>query len=303
MKLRKIGVLFALSFYGLSLHAQISQSYLSYITRYKDLAIEQMEMYNIPASITLAQGILESGAGQSTLSQKSNNHFGIKCGSDWKGKSTFHDDDYKGECFRVYPDVRSSYEDHSRFLREKSRYASLFQLRRTDYKGWATGLKKAGYATNPQYANRLINIIETYQLYIYDTQSIAVRKEPKAASVNLAHSSREVKLNNGILMVMAKPGETLAEVAQEFGMKPSKIVKYNDFYAGYHLTPGEWIYLQRKKAHASKEYFRQVYLVKADDSMHSISQAFGIRLKSLYKMNKMKPTDEMPQVGTPIRIR
>lgn len=303
MKIRKINVAFALFCYALSLQAQTNQSYLSYIAKYKDLAIEQMEIYNIPASITLAQGLLESGAGKSELSLKSNNHFGIKCGSNWKGKTTRHDDDSKSECFRVYKDVRSSYEDHSKFLRGKSRYASLFQLLITDYKGWATGLKKAGYATNPQYANRLINIIETYKLYLFDTKAGVKVREPEKVIATKANSTREVKLNNGILMIMARSGETIKEIAQEFDIKPSKIIKYNDFYSGYSLESGEWVYLQKKKARASRDYSNQVYIIKSGDSMHSISQAFGIRLNKLYKMNKMKPAHAMPQVGTPIRIR
>ena len=144
-----------------------NQSYQTYINQYKDLAIEQMLRYRIPASITLAQGLFESRAGQSDLARQGNNHFGIKC-HNWTGPTQYHDDDAHGECFRVYQDAKESYEDHSRFLAKQPRYSRLFSLNTTDYKGWAHGLKSCGYATNPQYANKLIQIIELYRLQDYD---------------------------------------------------------------------------------------------------------------------------------------
>ena len=147
-----------------------NKQYESYIKQYRKLAVEEMKKYRIPASITLAQGLLESGAGQSVLARKSNNHFGIKCGGDWTGKTVSHDDDARGECFRAYKHPKQSYEDHSKFLAGRPRYASLFRLKITDYKGWAKGLKKAGYATNPRYAEQLIDIIELYDLDKYDTK-------------------------------------------------------------------------------------------------------------------------------------
>ena len=146
--------------------------YNEYIKQYAPLAVEQMKEHKIPASITLAQGLLESGAGQSALARKSNNHFGIKCHSDWRGRRVYHDDDAKGECFRAYRHPKDSYEDHSLFLKRGARYAFLFKLKITDYKGWARGLKKAGYATDPSYANRLITIIEDYDLYKYDSRGM-----------------------------------------------------------------------------------------------------------------------------------
>lgn len=311
MNLRKCLLLLTLSTGFTNLCAQTNPAYLRYIEQYKDIAIEQMELYNIPASITLAQGLFESAAGQSQLSLRSNNHFGIKCGTGWSGRVTYHDDDARGECFRVYSSVRESFEDHSKFLRNRSRYAFLFQLRKTDYKGWATGLKKAGYATNPQYANRLIDIIEKYRLFDFDTQSgrrhhldtPRLVTEKKMASMGISGSMREVKLVNGLLVVQAHGGETISAIAAEYHMKAKKISKYNDVYDGYRLSEGEWVFLQAKKRYASKEYFRQRYVIKEGDSMHSISQEFGIKLKSLYKMNKMKPADTMPKIGTPIRIR
>lgn len=306
MLLRNLLLTFVSLMVPLTLKAQINQQYLSYIETYKELAIEQMERYHIPASITLAQGLFESAAGQSALSLRSNNHFGIKCGTGWNGKKTYHDDDARGECFRVYSSVRASYEDHSLFLKNRSRYASLFDLPQTDYRGWANGLKKAGYATNPQYAQRLIDLIELYRLYEYDrmtSKSIRTVLEKRMESFQEAYNERQVRLNNGLLLVIAREGETLSQIAAEFGMKEKKLIKYNDLYRGYRLSEGEYVYLEKKKRMASKEYFRQSYRIQAGDSMHRISQTFGIRLKNLYKMNNMSPTDALPKIGTPIRIR
>lgn len=161
--------LFACLFFISHLSAQMrwNSVYQEYIDQYKDLAIEEMLRYNIPASITLAQGIFESGAGRSELSVKGNNHFGIKCHG-WTGRSVYHDDDARNECFRAYDNVLQSYEDHSKFLRYNVRYNSLFTLQRTDYRGWAQGLKACGYATNPRYADKLIELIELYKLYELD---------------------------------------------------------------------------------------------------------------------------------------
>lgn len=159
-----------------------NKTYQAYIDAYSSIAIDEMRAYGIPASITMAQGVLESGAGRSELSKRSNNHFGIKCKSDWSGEKVYHDDDAKQECFRKYPNAKASYEDHSQFLKKNPRYAPLFQLKRTDYKGWAHGLKKAGYATDPRYANRLIELIEAYDLARLDT--VSVYSEPVAMAEN-----------------------------------------------------------------------------------------------------------------------
>ena len=306
MLLRNLLLTFLSLMVSLTIKAQINQQYLSYIETYKELAIEQMERYHIPASITLAQGLFESAAGQSALSLRSNNHFGIKCGTGWNGKKTYHDDDARGECFRVYSSVRASYEDHSLFLKNRSRYASLFDLLQTDYRGWANGLKKAGYATNPQYAQRLIDLIERYRLYEYDrmtSKSVRTVLEKRMESFQEAYNERQVRINNGLLLVIAREGETLSQIAAEFGIKEKKLIKHNDLYRGYRLSEGEYVYLEKKKRMASKEYFRQSYRIQAGDSMHRISQAFGIRLKNLYKMNNMSPTDALPKIGTPIRMR
>lgn len=167
--MRKIISLFFAFLISVSLFAQKrNKSYQEYIEKYKDIAIREMEEYRIPASITLAQGLLESGAGKSELTLSANNHFGIKCQKNWEGEKVYHDDDAKGECFRKYNSALESYEDHSKFLKAGQRYASLFDLATTDYKAWARGLKKAGYATLPTYADRLIDIIELYELSQYD---------------------------------------------------------------------------------------------------------------------------------------
>lgn len=268
--------------------------YLEYIDKYKDIAIEQMKKHKIPASITLAQGLLESGAGYSELARKSNNHFGIKCGN-WRGRSVKHDDDARNECFRAYRNARHSYEDHSDFLVNGPRYAFLFRLDITDYKGWARGLKKAGYATDPSYANRLIQIIETYDLYKYDKKSGWGRK--KRSSI-VPHP---VYIANGLLYVQARSGDTFELIAKEFDTKARKLVKYNDLYKDYTLAPGDIVYLHKKKKKASKEY--PVYRVKSGDSMHEIAQRYGVRLKNLYKMNKKDPEEYIPEVGDVLRLR
>ena len=170
-----------------------SQDVLNYIERYKDIAMREMQEYKIPASITLAQGLLESGNGKSELSRKSNNHFGIKCHKDWTGKRTYHDDDEKGECFRVYDDPEQSYRDHSVFLRKGQRYAFLFDLKITDYKGWAKGLKQAGYATLPVYANILIKLIEEYNLTQYDEMVVKGKFKYKDSKTSRRQDTKPTK--------------------------------------------------------------------------------------------------------------
>ena len=270
---------------------QRNQLYLDYIEKYHQEAIEQMQRYHIPASITLAQGLLESGAGRSTLTRKSNNHFGIKCGSDWRGHKTYHDDDAKGECFRVYKNARESFEDHSRFLAGKNRYASLFTLKVTDYKGWAHGLKKAGYATNPAYATKLIQIIELYDLDRFDNGKL------KGTWIANPH---EPFLANGLLYIVARSGDTFESLSDEFDISARKLRKYNDLYKRYTLQQGDIIYLEKKNRRAHKSYKQHVF--KSGDSMYSISQRYGIRLERLYKMND-KSVDYTPVLGEVLRLR
>ena len=282
-------------FVCLSLQAQTrNKQYEDYIKQYRDLAVDEMKKYHIPASITLAQGLLESGAGQSTLARKSNNHFGIKCGSDWQGKTVRHNDDARGECFRAYKHPKQSYEDHSKFLAGRSRYASLFKLKITDYKGWARGLKKAGYATDPRYAQRLIDIIELYDLDKYDKKGGLkwMKENPNPHQPYIA---------NGLLYIVVRAGDTWKSISKEFDISQKKLRKYNDLYKGYELQPGDILYLEKKNRKAQKEHI--VHVLRAGESMYLISQKYGIRLKNLYKLNKMDADEPAPEVGTILRLR
>lgn len=289
-------ILMAICLMGcLALQAQTrNKQYEAYIKQYRDLAVEEMKKYHIPASITLAQGLLESGAGQSTLARKSNNHFGIKCGSDWDGKSVRYDDDARNECFRAYKHPKQSYEDHSKFLVGRPRYVSLFKLKITDYKGWAKGLKKAGYATNPRYAEQLIGIIELYDLHKYDTKGGLkwMKENPNPHQPYIA---------NGLVYIVVRSGDTWKSISKEFDVSRKKLRKYNDLFKGYQLKIGDVLYLEKKNRRAGKEYVS--HTVRAGESMHSISQKYGIRLKRLYKMNKMDAEDPAPKVGFLLRLR
>ena len=278
-----------------SIQAQTrNKQYEDYIKKYRELAVEEMKKYHIPASITLAQGLLESGAGRSTLARKSNNHFGIKCGSDWNGKTVSHDDDARGECFRAYKHPKDSYEDHSKFLAGRPRYASLFKLKITDYKGWARGLKKAGYATNPRYAEQLIGIIELYELHKYDEKDYLkwLKKNPNPHQTYIA---------NGLLYIVVRAGDSWKSISREFDISQKKLRKYNDLYKGYALQAGDILYLEQKNKRADKDHI--VHVLRAGESMYSISQKYGIRLKNLYKLNKMDEDDPTPETGTILRLR
>ena len=293
--MKKLKLFLILIICCLTLQAQTrNKQYEAYIKKYRELAVEEMKKYHIPASITLAQGLLESGAGQSALARKSNNHFGIKCGSDWYGKTVSHDDDARGECFRAYKHPKDSYEDHSKFLAGRPRYASLFNLNITDYKGWARGLKKAGYATNPRYADQLIGIIELYELYKYDDKNYLkwIKKNPNPHQTYIA---------NDLLYIVVRAGDSWKSISQEFDISQKKLRKYNDLYKGYALQVGDILYLEKKNKKADKEHI--VHVLRAGESMYSISQKYGIRLKNLYKLNKMDEDDSAPEIGTILRLR
>ncbi|MBC8048139.1 MAG: glucosaminidase domain-containing protein, partial [Fimbriimonadaceae bacterium] len=249
-----------------------SEAVLSYIDHYKWIAIEQMHAYNIPASITLAQGILESGAGMSELAEKSNNHFGIKCHENWKGDKVYYDDDAEDECFRKYKKVEDSYADHSEFLTNSNRYQKLFELKITDYKGWAKGLKSAGYATNPKYAELLIDIIEKYELYDYDAMTTAELKKDKPKKkeykedknndiaetgdqhFNWSGYKEHVFYFNRIPAVTIKENDSPAKLAQEHQTKVSNLLKYNDLTANDSLQPGTNFYLQPKRKKGKEKF-------------------------------------------------
>jgi hypothetical protein len=273
---------------------------LAYIEKYSKLAVSEMKRTGVPASITLAQGLLESNAGQSKLAVKGNNHFGIKCHNDWDGKKMKVDDNVPGECFRVYASADASFRDHSDFLRGRDRYKSLFDLKTTDYKGWAKGLKKAGYATDPNYADKLITIIEDYRLYEYDSATKVSVKPPlevEAPKVVVPEVldrkyresvhfslSRTVYEQNGTPFVYSIEGESYSSIAAANGLFLRELLRYNDLGEETALAPGSKVYLARKQAQAAEGVMK--YVVEGDgETMWNISQRFGIRLAALQKMN------------------
>jgi LysM repeat protein len=270
-----------------------------YITKYKAIAIQKMREFKIPASITLAQGILESGIGNSVLARKANNHFGIKCHGNWKGKKYYQDDDHKHECFRKYKSPEESFRDHSFFLTKRHRYARLFKLDITDYKAWAYGLKEAGYATNPKYPELLIRIIEENYLYYLDRdiEPMIVKQNHHPIPVNgssypskksyrfveFGPNEREIYENNGIKFIYAKKGDTFSGIAKDFNIYTWQVYTYNDLKKSNKLKEGQIIYLEKKK-NKSKQPF---HIVKAGESMHYIAQLYGVKLKKLLKTNNM----------------
>ncbi len=269
-----------------------------YIQKYSKLAVKEMKRSGVPASITLAQGILESRAGQAPLAVEGNNHFGIKCHNDWKGKTMRLDDDAPDECFRVYANVEESYKAHSDFLRTRDRYKFLFDLPADDYKAWARGLKKAGYATDPAYANKLIKIIEDYNLSYYDkrvrpTQASPLEIEtPKPVAPEIIERkykesmkfslSRQIYEQNGVPFVYSIEGETYKSIAAQNNLFLNELLKFNDLNVDEEIAPGTIVYLARKKAQGPVE----LYTVDQDgETLYGISQRFGIRYAALQKMN------------------
>ncbi|MGN1213662.1 MAG: glucosaminidase domain-containing protein [Bacteroidaceae bacterium] len=292
-----------------------SRKYLDYIAQYKMLAINQMRKYKVPASITMAQGLLESGAGTSTLAVKAKNHFGIKCHRDWRGPYILKNDDAPNEKFRVYKSVEESYEDHSLFLVRGQRYASLFKLSITDYKGWAYGLKAAGYATSPTYAVNLIQIIENYNLAELDRQAMS-KHYLKRYSENTATTSIQIvppsqsfvggshaiAMNNKNYYVIANAGDTYKSLAKEFETSERKLRKYNEVDKRYELKPGDIVYLQKKQTKAHKIFKKKYHQLQVGESLYMVSQKYGMRLKTLYKLNGFD-LNHTPIVGERIRLR
>lgn len=280
--------------------------YQNYINQYKDIAIEQMLRYGIPASITLAQGLLESGAGHSELAVKGNNHFGIKCHG-WGGRTMYQDDDAEGECFRAYDNPEQSYKDHSLFLINGRRYRKLFTLDKRDYRGWARGLKAAGYATNPHYAQRLIDIIELYKLYDYDKATdydkFMVQRVIKDKPARPGMTLHLIKKYNKNYYIIARRGDTFKAIGKEIGISGKKIAKWNERDYNDRITPGETIWLKKKQKRAPKQYKNHTHLVREGESLYSIAQNYGIRLKSIVKMNpQLKRTDYQVRIGDELRI-
>ncbi len=290
-----------------------SDKNLRYIEKYSDIAVSQMKKHKIPASITMAQGLLESGAGTSTLAVKGNNHFGIKCHNDWRGPYMLRTDDAPNEKFRVYKTVEDSYEDHSLFLVGRSRYSSLFSLSITDYRGWAYGLKAAGYATSSSYAANLIGIIEKYNLAELDKKGLTkhyhAKKYKDVASANstvqntlAGYESHKIGMNNHNYFVVAKPGDTYKSIANEFETSERKLRRYNEVSKRYVLKEGDIIYLHKKERKTHKSYKNKFYVLQSGESLHGVAQKFGVRLKTLYKINGYSP-DHVPAVGERIKLR
>lgn len=295
-----VSVLFSLSVFTSDAQKK-NKAYLDYVDKYKNLAIDHMKKYKIPASITLSQGLLESGAGKSSLTRRSNNHFGIKCHSDWKGPSVTAADDLPNDCFRKYKKADDSYDDHSRFLTEKKRYSSLFRLDITDYKGWARGLQKAGYATDKAYANKLIKLIEDYELYQYDKKGAGKKRKREDTEIVAPIFNKHTPYKtHGLVYIIAQMDDTYESIAQEFGFKTKDLCKYNEVPNGFPIQSGDLVYFQKKKKKADKPYYEHV--VQVGESMHSISQLYGIRVKNLYKMNK-KDMEYVPVEGDILRLR
>jgi LysM repeat protein len=277
-----------------------------YIEKYKNAAIIEMQTYKIPASITLAQGMLESRYGNSPLAIKANNHFGIKCHSSWTGPTFIQDDDKKNECFRKYDNAIDSYTDHSRFIKNGSRYSFLFELKTTDYKGWAKGLKQAGYATDPNYPKRLTDLIERYELYKYDKNEnhnvVVIKKEivskEEKKEQSRVSTSREILRFRSINYIVVKPGDTFYKISQETDKDLWQLYKYNELTEKDVLQAGQILYLQPKRNKAKEEF----HIVQNGETMKSISQKYGIKLKALYKKNNMKPGEE-PAVGEKLNLR
>ena len=287
----------------------MNQSQLDYILKYKSIAISEMERSSIPASITLAQGILESTAGTSWLAVEGNNHFGIKCGSDWYGETIYKKDDDLNEhgelimsCFRKYGTAEESFEAHSDFLHHPNKpwYLPLFDLDITDYKGWAEGLLKAGYASNPQYPQLLIGIIERYNLQQYDALGTS---KPDLVATNVGNGEEDYLYKNRIPYTEAQTGERLASVAFRTGVSVRQLVKYNDGLTDGNqtLVPGQIIYLKHKKWN-NTDLESPYHTVQPGETMVDISQKYGVSLFWLHFKNKMKE-GEQPAAGTRIKIR
>jgi len=330
---------------------QRRQTREEYVEKYKSIAIAHMKRFGIPASITMAQGILESDCGNSPLARMSNNHFGIKCKKNWTGKKVYHDDDEKGECFRAYPTVEASYEDHAKFLDDSPRYDSLFAYPSNDYRSWARGLKAAGYATAPDYAVRLIKIIENTKLYLLDEEAlksentkqesgpkeyidrskgsksdekgasdtinnstasdsdnrrndVAVSDEhvnPNAFRVTVnSHKGYSVYRANQTSYVVAKKGDTIESIGEIFDISPSLLRRFNDLNKDEKIAQGDIVYIEPKKEQWHGDTMQ--HKVGKNENLYLISQLYGIRVKSLAKLNKLAD-DEAVKAGDIIRLK
>ncbi len=305
----RIGIIIIfIGFLSINLFAQMTQK--EYIENYSSMAVKEMKRSGVPASITLSQGILESGSGNSYLATQGNNHFGIKCHA-WEGDEIYADDDALNECFRKYKSVADSYKDHSEFLRNNSRYHFLFDLEITDYKAWAKGLKKAGYATSPTYAEKLIGLIEKFELYDYDTG----KAKPINGKNNNRNNNRnnnyddnfEINLyaddileNNRVPYIVSKNNTTIKTLASEVNLMPWQLTKYNDLNKNEPISASDTIYIKPKRNKAAKG--NDYHIVNQGETMRDISQLYAIKLKKLYKKNNMDPGAE-PMPGEKLNLR
>ena len=275
--------------------------YENYIDTYSSIAVKHMQKYNIPASITLAQGLLESGAGMSELTKRSNNHFGIKCHRSWTGGRVYAKDDTPNDCFRKYNRAEESFDDHAQFLVDGSRYSPLFNLSPTDFKGWARGLQKSGYATDKAYANKLIKLIEDYELYRFDKAGYNSRSRNNASQVSPSQNwKHQPYKTHGLVYVIAVEGDTYEGIAAEFNFKAKDLLSYNEVPSGFPLNKGDIVYFQKKKSRADKPYYEHIVLI--GESMHSISQKYGLKVKNLYRMNK-RDYEYVPEEGDVLKLR
>ena len=316
---KKLYPIVVLLMLGTSVYAQ-QLTPQQYIEHYKDVAIREMKRMGVPASITLAQGLLETESGNSSLVKKSNNHFGIKCKSNWTGPGVTHDDDAIGECFRSYKDAEESFRDHSNFLRGSERYSGLFILNPADYKGWARGLKKAGYATNPKYPDILIKNIELYNLQQYslaavdempqfETNKNANEKEDvvdkvvsETATRNELSISAEFTGNvtaiNGSKCILAAKGTSLLAIATQNNIPLSKLLSFNDLTTDGLLARHQLIYLQRKQEIGAQEF----YSTQQGETLYDVAQKQGIQLQNLLAYNGLLLQDEL-QSGTQLNLQ
>lgn len=317
---------------GSNLFAQefVRQTREEYIARYHHIAVEHMERYGIPASITLAQGILESDCGNSRLSRSSNNHFGIKCKRDWTGDRVYHDDDAAGECFRAYPSVENSYEDHAEFLDRSPRYDSLFAYPSHDYHSWARGLKAAGYATAPDYAERLVKIIEESRLYLFDRAEgeslyAAAQESPESfveqssidpqpatlegegvdpnnyhITIN-AHEGYNVYRVNGVCYTLASERDSFEQIGKIFRISPRNLRRFNDLKGEVQPLSGEVVFIERKRD--SWMGAAATHTTVAGETPYAVAQRYGLRLKSLRRMNRLKSTEEPFREGVQLKLR
>lgn len=313
--------IFFITFLVISFLSYSQTTQLEYIEQYKDLAISEMKRTNVPASITLAQGLLESNYGNSRLAKKGNNHFGIKCNNNWTGPGIYENDDAPNECFRKYDTPEESYKDHSDFLRKGSRYAFLFDYDITDYKSWSYGLKKAGYATNPIYAEKLIELIERYNLNQYDIQdNLILAQETKIeAIINNEHETKpktethfvvqiddiienghEIFVYNDIPYIIINNDTYVKNIAKEMNLMKLQVRFYNDLGSRKELKKGEVIYLKPKKNSASKG--NKYHIVAQDETLQYISQIYGIKLNKLCNKNNITK-ESQPSIGTKLKLQ